>query len=375
MAEEQHGTSLNYNREYTRWGISAFQKIVNGITATITTITELTNGTQKTQVVDESGNAIGSTNNSLNINDTTTNKPVEVGGNIESIANNASGINYASTGILNRFGDVENFPLSNTLLGRLQSIYSQLVDLYIKTLTNNSLLVSNPVTLLANYSSPEDGAVVYASSATLTASGFAFTVDSTNCNVMSVHVTNLAGTVTKYVNGHNGISLSATANVITIAGVTPFLATDTKYRVAIHYQEKAYDVTTDSYKNTIMNPDSSKTVEATSLVDTTNVAATTTYYPSTSGAPIAGYRHLCIQGITSGGVTTTIEVTNDPAVSPDWLDITKSFVELQAGTTATSYVDVSFILEKQMLNIKSFRIKSITSDASNAVQYSYRLQA
>ena len=317
MAEEQHGTNLNYNREYTRWGISAFQKIVNGISSSGTTTVSAADG------------------------------------DIISLGAKADAEATTDTGTFS------------------------LISLFKRLLTKlSSLLGSIPVTLIANYSSPEDGAVVYASSATLTASGFAFTVDSANCNVMSVHVTNLAGTVTKYVNGHNGVSLSAAANIITIAGVTPFLATDTKYRVAIHYQEKAYDSTLDVNKTVVLNQDSDKYTDPIALVDTVNVAATTTYYPSTSGISIDGYKHLCIQGVTSGGVTSTIEVTNDPAVSPDWLDITKSFYELVTNTTGnTSFIDVSFLLDSTYSNFKSFRIKSITSDATNAVQYSYRLQA
>ncbi len=109
------------------------------------------------------------------------------------------------------------------------------------------------------------------------------------------------------------------------------------------------------------------------LVDTVDVAAATNYYPSSAGLSMEGYKNLSIQGMTSGGVTTTIEVTNDTAAVPDWVDITLSAYNIVTNAVgAASFVDTNFLLDFEALNVKAFRIKSVTSDATNAVQYCVR---
>lgn len=117
------------------------------------------------------------------------------------------------------------------------------------------LISTSPVTVIANYESPMDFSVAYTSNVTLTCSGAPFTVDSANCDLLSIAVTNVSWVVTKYTNWHNGVSISASSDVITIAWAwTPFAATDLKYRVAIAYQDKSYDTTSDSQKTTELVP-------------------------------------------------------------------------------------------------------------------------
>lgn len=155
-----------------------------------------------------------------------------------------------------------------------------------------NLLVSEPILLVGNYSSPTDGTVVYTSNATLTCSGFPFTVDSNNCNILGVYVTNSTGAVSKYVNGHNGISLSASSNVVSIIGATPFAATDTKYRLIIHCQEKGYDVTTDTKKVSIQSADWGSKNTSDSPVPLIAAAQTLTTSFTDFGfeVPTSGYR-------------------------------------------------------------------------------------
>lgn len=155
----------------------------------------------------------------------------------------------------------------------------------------NTLLASEPMLLHGNYSSPEDGAVVYTSNATLTCSGFPFTVDSTVCNIIGVLVTNAAGTVTKYINGHNGVSFSALTNVITITGVTPFLNTDTKYRVVLHAQDKAYSAVTDTLKIIEQAPIWARYTS----VETQAAYTITTSFAKVTGSidiPVVGYKTI-----------------------------------------------------------------------------------
>lgn len=135
--------------------------------------------------------------------------------------------------------------------------------------------------------------------------------------------------------------------------------------------DKMRDSSTDAQRTSAIRDMSDQYVSET-LIDTTNVAAATNYYPSSSGVSMDGYKNLSIQGLTSGGVTTTIEVTNDDAASPDWFDITTHLYDWVSAAYAASYVDVNMLFFLENLNVKALRIKSVTSDATNAVQYNLR---
>jgi hypothetical protein len=139
--------------------------------------------------------------------------------------------------------------------------------------------------------------------------------------------------------------------------------------------DKIRDAATDSQKTSLIRDVSDQYGNET-LIDTTNVTAGTNYYPSSSGLQMDNYSSITIQGKTSGGVTTTIEATNDDAASPDWLDITKSFTDLVTNTSGNaSYVDVNFILAptgRDVLSVKAIRIKSVTSTSTNVVKYNIR---
>ena len=112
------------------------------------------------------------------------------------------------------------------------------------------------------------------------------------------------------------------------------------------------------------------------LVDTTDLPANTYYYPSSSGLSMSGYKDVCFEGVTTGGVTTTIEATLDGAVTPDWIDITLAGYDLLTNSIGnSSFVDKSFILDYDNLNVKTIRVKCVTADATNAVQYNVRQKA
>lgn len=106
----------------------------------------------------------------------------------------------------------------------------------------------------------------------------------------------------------------------------------------------------------------------TELIDSTNVAAATNYYPSASGKTQGGDIGTSIGMVTSGGVTFAIQGTNDDSASPDWQDITVNFYDAVTGIPATGYVDSSTMLIGNA-PFKKIRVQSITSDATNAVQY------
>ncbi len=136
---------------------------------------------------------------------------------------------------------------------------------------------------------------------------------------------------------------------------------------------RSYDSATSANKGFLIRDVSDQYVSET-LIDTTNVGAATNYYPSTAGISMDGYKNLTIQAQISGGVTATIEATNDDAASPDWIDITDSLYNwTTAGTRySASWVDTNFLFDLTNCNWKNVRIKSITSDATNSIQYNIR---
>lgn len=235
-----------------------------------------------------------------------------------------------------------------------------------KSLQNNLFFFRG----MGTHFTPNDGTAAFTSTTTITCAGFPFTVDDTYCDVLSIVYKPTGGLWTILENGKDGVSMVAASNVITVTGAsTPFASGDT-YRVAIRYQNKGYNAASNSGNTTESNPLSQQYVEL-ELIDTTNVAAATNYYPSADGQVMDGYSTLWLQGMTSGGVTTTIEATLDDASSPDFLDITPYFSNMivNPNAVAASYVDVNFLIRALDLRVKKWRVKSVTSDGTNAVQY------
>jgi len=108
------------------------------------------------------------------------------------------------------------------------------------------------------------------------------------------------------------------------------------------------------------------------LIDSTNVAAATNYYPSSTGRAMGNFNNVSIHFELTGGVTATIEAKIDD--STDWIDITPAGFELATNASgAASFVDTSGIVDFDDLHVKTVRIKSVTSDATNGVQYHWKL--
>lgn len=223
-----------------------------------------------------------------------------------------------------------------------------------------------------SYMSPSDFTAAYASATTLTLTSIPFVP--TNAQFVSVKVQPASGVAVTYTPDSNAFSYNASTGVLTVAGAA-FVNTDTYVVTLLGPKKAPFDSATASDKTSLIRDVSDQYVAET-LIDSTNVAAATNYYPSASGVSMDGYSSISIQGMTSGGVTTTIEATNDDASSPDWVDITKSFIDMiTAVAGGASFVDVNFLLSlanKDVLNVKAIRIKSVTSDATNAVQYNIR---
>ena len=188
----------------------------------------------------------------------------------------------------------------------------------------NDTVGNSPMPLAPNYVSPYDFSVAYTSEVTLTCSGSPFDIDSSICNLVSLVVTRANGSVTKYLHGNNGVSLSAVGNVVTItgAGTTPFLNTDTKYRLGVNYQQKGYDPTTDTNKGFMSNYPV-QPLHNVLIAPSTSVIADS-WFPSKDGIDVGVHKTHTFTGIlapaTSQILTITLEGTNadDLTVDANW---------------------------------------------------------
>lgn len=108
----------------------------------------------------------------------------------------------------------------------------------------------------------------------------------------------------------------------------------------------------------------------TSLVDTTNVAAATTYYSATTGVSMDGYSSLSLFGklITTGTITMSIEATNDEdSDAADWVQIygydlkNNDFFNSWTVTNGT----LTFAILFNGLNCRLFRVKIVDSASTN----------
>lgn len=108
------------------------------------------------------------------------------------------------------------------------------------------------------------------------------------------------------------------------------------------------------------------------LVDDTNLGAATVYYPSSTGRAMGNFNNVSIHYALTGGVTFTLEAKIDD--STDWVDITPAGYDLSTNASGNaSYVDLSGIVDWGGLHVRTIRVKSVTSDATNGVQYHWKL--
>jgi len=110
-----------------------------------------------------------------------------------------------------------------------------------------------------------------------------------------------------------------------------------------------------------------------SLVDTTNVAATTHYYPGSTGASMDGYADLSLTGKfidADGTLTLTLQVTNDEdTTSGDWNGAYFYDDELNAtvnSKTVTNGTEL-FSLSCNNNNFRYYRWVVVASGATNTV--------
>ena len=162
----------------------------------------------------------------------------------------------------------------------------------------------------------QDFAVAFTSDVTVTCAGAPFTVDDANCFVSYIYYRPTGGSwQVPIVNGVAGASITAAADVITVAGVTtPFAASD-EYLVGVIYQKKGHDSSLDVEKvivqaytpkpvtdleayTTFTPPDAVTYVEGT-VLDVQAAEAVVLYYSKTASAADNNY-------IRASGLATAV---------------------------------------------------------------------
>lgn len=247
--------------------------------------------------------------------------------------------------------------------------------------TSNALLVEGGASsVAAQYISPTDFTATYTSASTITLTGLPFPITNA-AQIVYVKVTDTtANTSLIYVSGSSSYSFGYSAGVITAylnGSAASIFASTNVYEVGINGQEKAYDATVDAKKFGEISPLSAKYV-ADSIVDTTNIAAATNYYPSSTGMSMNGFSALSVSGkiIDADNTTTlTIEAMNDEdTASGDWIDVTKCFNDDNAGVATSIGASIqavsstkTFAISRTMFNYTYFRFKLVTADATNTV--------
>jgi len=243
---------------------------------------------------------------------------------------------------------------------------------------NGRLTVGSIRGVEPEYKSPADFTATYTSTTTLTLAGTSFTI--TNAELLYVKVTTSAGVADYYWNGINGVSMTISSDVITIAGAgTPFASGDV-YEVGVSGQRKPYDPSTTADKTAEIAPLSGQIV-AEPLVDTTNVSAATVYYPSSTGASIDGYKDLSFSGKfidADGTVTMTVEMMNDEdTTSGDWIQV-YGYDDKNNVTTnswAVTNGTLTFANSFNNGNYRYYRVKVIYSGSTNTAIIKQRKKA
>jgi hypothetical protein len=281
---------------------------------------------------------------------------------------------------------------TNTTLGNIKTAV-ELIDNTVATIgttdvqrvaifndANEQVLSFGSPSTISTHKSPNDFTATYTSNVTLTLAGHE--VVGNNAQIVYIRVVPASGDAAVYVNGSGGVTMTYSANVITIAGAgTPFTAGDA-YEVGINYQDKGFDAGLDVSKGIEQAP-LNKQAYVESSVDTTNVAAGTNYYPSSDGQLMFGYKDLSLTGKfidADGTITMTIEVTNDDDATPanrDWIQIYGYDVKNNTTTNSWTVTDdtLTFAVDFDNLNFKYYRVVMVNNGATNTAIIKQRLKA
>lgn len=240
-----------------------------------------------------------------------------------------------------------------------------------------AIIKGGGASLNAEYMSPTDFTVTYTSASTVTISGLPYTLGNSPM-IKGILVTNASTNVSVlYNNGVGGYSFSYSSGVVTayLNGVAASIFTSNDvYVMGVDGQEKSYDPTLDITKVVNQSPDRLAYV-ADSLLDTTNIAAATNYYPSATGMSLDGFKGLSASGKfidADGTMTMSFEFTNDEdTTNADWIDGSLTGIDIKTGInvlaaalTVTNGTLTFGVLFKD-INFSSVRVKMVNDGATN----------
>lgn len=200
------------------------------------------------------------------------------------------------------------------------------------------------ITLPGTYFSPADFTTTYSSATQIACTNTnGFTIDDSQCFVLSVMVKSSTGTWKKYINTANGVSLSASSGTITISGHTDtaFAATDLAYRVAINYQQKAFDPSTNANNVNVLNPEYTHYV-GTQSIDEDNIGAQNTIYYSRYAYDMTEYKNMTLSYLLTGDdAHNTVTLKVYATLKPDYT--------LPATSAAIADTDEIFNISQSVL--------------------------
>lgn len=227
----------------------------------------------------------------------------------------------------------------------------------------------------STHKSPVDFTVTYTSASTVTLSGLPFTI-STGAQIKYIVVRNSSTNISNvYVQGAGGYAFAHSWGVVTAykdGVVASIFTANDMYEMGLNGQTKSYDPSLDITKTIDQSPDRASYVVDT-LVNTTNVAAATNYYPSALGMSMDGFKDLCLSGRlidADGTIDVTVEVANNPnPATAVFHQIYGYDAEANAvvNTVGCNNSTKTFVWDFDNLNATWFRIKSVTSGATNTV--------
>jgi hypothetical protein len=220
----------------------------------------------------------------------------------------------------------------------------------------------------ATHVCPSDFSAAFATNVTVLCSGAPFTIDSADNRVVYLLYRPAAGNWSApLVNGANGVSLTAAANVITVTGAgTPFAAGDT-YWIGVQAQEKGFS-SAGNYNNvTEVSPINLVPITET-LINSTNVAAATVQLPSASGMSMLGFSGLSISGQLIDVSSLIVEVTDDDSGTL-WHQVYfyDCVNNLVTNIITATGITVNFAISVDNCNFHSVRVTYVTPDATNTL--------
>lgn len=234
--------------------------------------------------------------------------------------------------------------------------------------------------LQPSHTSPKDGSAVFASNVTITLSGFPFTVADTTALILYIMYKPTGGEWQQpLMNGINGVSITSSSNVLTVAGAgTPFASNDTYFIGILETaaRQRGYDTSSDSVKGFEVAPIWSQYVSE-SLVDTTNVSAATHDYL----VPMGGYGDYSISGKfidADGTLTLKVYMMNDEDTSGgDWVQVygydDKNNVTTNVWTVTNG--TLTFAISFNSANYTHVKNEVVASGATNTVILKSRKKA